>query len=91
MRIATWNLQRATVNTSRTRKILDWIKEVQADIWILTETDERISPGSDYLPIHTDRAEQTQRETEKWVVIWSRFPHVELLPSTDSSRTAIAL
>lgn len=77
LRIATWNLERpASANARRTRAQLESIAEVDADVWVLTETRASYAMPAEYrhtrlAPSHPDRRED---EDERWVGIWSRIP-----------------
>lgn len=56
LRIATWNIERP--RTGRSEKInalVARMKSVDADIWILTETQEDVSPGSEFKCVATTR------------------------------------
>jgi len=49
MKIVTWNLRRPNYNSEdRNTKIISALKEVKADILILTETNSIINPGTEY-------------------------------------------
>lgn len=51
LRIATWNLERPTLNGwKKNPRITDKIREIDADVWILTETNASIVPSSNRLP-----------------------------------------
>ena len=71
--IATWNLIRpaATPNV-RNEAILAQIQAVNADIWVLTETNEYFElPGYDNLATPTT---SHRRRGERTTMIWSRWP-----------------
>ncbi len=72
MRVATWNLERTTPSRKK-RQLgaqLGQIAEVDADVWIFTETHQEVSPGSGYegcwLPPHENHP------GESYVAVWSR-------------------
>ena len=48
LRIANWNLQRAFPVTRRVPAIREHMASISADLWILTETHESISPGDGF-------------------------------------------
>jgi hypothetical protein len=48
LKIATWNLNRPRWGSWHKPTILAKLQEVNADIWILTETNSVISPGENY-------------------------------------------
>jgi hypothetical protein len=46
VKIATWNLARVLpTNTQRCAEIVRWLDAVDADVWVLTETHDSVSPG----------------------------------------------
>jgi exonuclease III len=47
MKIATWNVERLKHKKSLNR-IIQMCEEIQADILVLTETDEQVSPSYKY-------------------------------------------
>ncbi|MEO6671410.1 MAG: endonuclease/exonuclease/phosphatase family protein [Ferruginibacter sp.] len=53
MKIATWNLQRPAKSGSKVSPIEQRLKTLNADILILTETNQFIDPGPDYKSFHT--------------------------------------
>ncbi len=82
IRVATWNLERPVKTRSdRPRRILDLIQRVDADIWILTETNEIVVPGSDYTGIASTPVDGLHRSGENWTTIWSRFPVTNVIPT----------
>lgn len=44
MRIATWNLERAAPSGRRANRLRQTMRQVNADIWVLTETDSNLVP-----------------------------------------------
>src|SRR5689334_7011584 len=87
--IATWNLARpGAARYRRNQAILDKIAEVNADIWVLTETNESIQPDG-YVCLATP-ATSLRRSGERATMIWSRWPMQEVpiftdLPETETS------
>lgn len=78
LRIATWNLERPSkrVGTRRPRQLAR-IAEVDADVWVLTETRTTVTPGPELHGVHTPPHPQRRPdEDERWVGIWSRWPIV---------------
>ena len=53
MKIATWNIERPTKTGKRIPLIINCLREIDADILILTETNEAINPGNQYNSFHT--------------------------------------
>ncbi len=95
MRVATWNVERPKNGASpRSQRILAQIREVAADLWILTETHDAIRPGPGYhaastptvpaAPIHHD-------EGEHKTTIWSRWPIVEQWETATPHRATCAI
>jgi len=52
MKIATWNLERPTINGKKTFAIIETLREINADIFVLTETDTFIEIGNEYSVRH---------------------------------------
>lgn len=82
IRIATWNLRRPGKNSPRNPIINQKLREINADIWILTETHRAVSPGDWY------EAQETQplrwhRDGESSTTIWSRWPMTRVAVFTD--------
>ncbi len=79
MKIATWNVERPN-DSSKTRntKIVDALKEVDADILILTETSSIIHPGEAYNPFATASLllldEPYYKKGENRTTIWTKYP-----------------
>lgn len=91
MRIATWNLARPTGGSQpRAIALLDHMRRVDADVWILTETHEELSPGPEYQPVSSSGADRPQAEGERWTMIWSRLPVIRQEETADPVRTACA-
>jgi endonuclease/exonuclease/phosphatase family metal-dependent hydrolase len=91
MRIATWNLQRPTnAGSSRAVRMLERIRAIDADVWVLTETHEAISPGDGYRAVATSGSDREQHPGERWTMIWSRLPIVDVETTCDPIRTACA-
>jgi endonuclease/exonuclease/phosphatase family metal-dependent hydrolase len=80
MRIATWNVQRPKAKGWKRNPItIETINSINADIWILTETQESIQPNSlAYSKTTTYYAEQ-----ESCATIWSRYPIISQRPTCD--------
>ena len=89
MKIATWNVERPNAS-SRTRntKIVDALKEVDADILILTETSSIIHPGEEYTPFATPSLQLLEepyyKEGENRTTIWSKYPATKYMETYDS-------
>lgn len=91
IRIANWNLERVLPSQKRATAIRAYMAEINADIWILTETHAEMSPGDAYLSSISGEPDRVSQLGECWSAIWSSHP-IEPLPSfvSDSSRCAAA-
>lgn len=76
MRIATWNLERPSLRSwKRLPRQRTRMAEIDADIWILTETRASISPAEGYHGLHSPPHPLRRPDAdERWVSIWSRWP-----------------
>ena len=90
MRVATWNLERASATEPRARRLREVMRSVAADVWVLTETDERLAPDEGMIAVSSSTPERAHREGERWVTIWARTGFLEAVPTTDPVRTACA-
>lgn len=73
LRIATWNLDRVRPGTGvRTERIRAAIEKVDSDVWVLTETHERFSPGEQFIEKAFSFAPPYRQNDERWVSIWVR-------------------
>jgi endonuclease/exonuclease/phosphatase family metal-dependent hydrolase len=81
LRIATWNLERPKINGwKRNPQIEEKIHEIDADIWILTETNASIVPSSKrfpqvgYVPLASLPTKELPHTLgESCTAIWSRY------------------
>ena len=87
MRIANWNLKRILPSEQRASAIRKHIDDVNADIWILTETHELVGPGDDFSSVMSGEPDRESKPGERWAGIWSRHP-IKHLPSlvSDAAR-----
>ena len=92
MRLATWNINRCRPNAARADRIQQGINQVNADVWILTETYVGFSPGSEFsLLAHSDNApDRNAKQGECWVAIWSRLDGNCVQLTADCERVAAA-
>lgn len=92
MRIATWNLDRYRPGSPQAVRVLEWMNRVGADVWVLTETDRRLTPGPEYnlIVTSTDAPDRTAGPDECWVAIWSRRPAESVELTADRERVAAA-
>lgn len=98
--IATWNVERPNRTTGREKervlRINAELKNHPADILILTETNDCISPGEGYsqcssTPLERDHDAYDYKEGERRVSIYSRFPLERRLKVTNPDTTVCAL
>src|SRR4051812_46006614 len=87
MRVATWNLERATANGHRASRLQQIMHQVSADIWVLTETDANLIPEGAITSISSEMPERPHRTGERWVVLWSRRLDLESVATADPVRT----
>jgi endonuclease/exonuclease/phosphatase family metal-dependent hydrolase len=74
LKIATWNVARPRQRGWKNNpSISSKIQEVDADIWILTETNRVISPGKGYEQVTTQPA-PSHTVGENCTTLWSRYP-----------------
>jgi Endonuclease/Exonuclease/phosphatase family len=90
MVIATWNLERVSISGVRARRLQEVMRSVRADVWILTETDERLAPEDDMVPVSSDTPERPHRKGERWVTLWVQACQVEPVVTADPIRAACA-
>jgi len=77
MRIATWNLERPTARKLKKVEALQArMRMIDADVWILTETNSCVSPGSEYQCLESLPITGSERYAsgENRTTIWSRLP-----------------
>jgi hypothetical protein len=90
IRIANWNLDRAS-SGERARRIHELIDEVQADIWVLTETRDSVCPGDGYRQVAGSAANARGDNDERWVSIWTRLAVADARPTNDEEFSACAV
>jgi len=80
MKIATWNLERPKINGKKSSAIIENLKEINADVFVLTETDTFIEIGNEYSVQHSDKDKQDYfGEGERRVSIFSKYPILKIL------------
>jgi hypothetical protein len=85
MRLATWNLERPRLGSHRRLPaIRERIRQVDADVWILTETNDDAVDLSASHPFRVSTAPVPAYHApgERWTAVWSRWP-LEVLPTCD--------
>ncbi len=94
MRIGTWNVEYA--HAPRLAALREVLTANSADIWVLTETHDDLTPTNCPFVAHSEPRPKNWsgiRPDSRWVSIWSRYPitATESLPSADRKRTVSAL
>ena len=87
LKIATWNVQRPSKGGSLNPQRIKKIQQVNADIWILTETRDVISLGDGWHRLSSFPIPDYHAEGETLVTIWSKLP---IRPISVSRFTACA-
>ena len=84
MRIGTWNLERPDPkDTVRNLARIEKIREIDADIWILTETHRVINLSATHHAAATAPSPRKPRPGEACATIWSRWPIVRRIDTSD--------
>jgi endonuclease/exonuclease/phosphatase family metal-dependent hydrolase len=84
-RIATWNLERPRQKGwIQNQRRLDQIHQIDADVWVLTETNKAIDLGSDYEAIASIPWENYHQTGENLTTIWSRWKRLRTLQTFDN-------
>jgi len=74
MKIATWNLERPNKSANRNQSIVDCLTKIDADILILTETNEIIDLGCTYNYFHTAKlGGPYYKEGERRTSIYTKY------------------
>ncbi len=68
------------------------MSQVDADVWVLTETHAEFSPGPDFclLAYSADAPDRNSKSGECWVAIWSRLGGHSVQLTADRERVAAA-
>lgn len=83
MRIATWNLERPKQNGhSKNLRRIEKIREIDADLWVLTETHSAIALDG-YACLATPSQLGYHAKGESFATIWSRWPIRQAVPTID--------
>jgi endonuclease/exonuclease/phosphatase family metal-dependent hydrolase len=91
-RIATWNVERPKADShTKLPRLTASMREIDADVWILTETHANLTPGANYHPVSSAGYDRTQQAGESWVTIWSRLKVLATPRTVDPVRTACAV
>lgn len=75
MKIATWNVERPTKNSKRIPEILDYLQKLDADILVLTETNEILNLGASYNFFYATKPQDDNnyKEGETRICIYSKY------------------
>ncbi|MDB5202897.1 MAG: endonuclease/exonuclease/phosphatase family protein [Ferruginibacter sp.] len=75
MKIATWNIERPSPNGHKSPNIVEYLQKLNADILVLTETNECIDLGSAYEVFHTEIFPGGfYKPGDRQVSIFSKYP-----------------
>jgi hypothetical protein len=88
LRIGTWNVEHASA--ARNPRRLQLIHAADADIWVLTETQDGLDLGSSYNALHSEPRPK-KPSPARWASIWARHPLIERVAVRDPIRTTAAL
>jgi hypothetical protein len=88
LRIGTWNLDHAKGAAAKARR-LKLLAEADADIWVLTETNDDHAPAG-FQGVHSAPC-RNSRLGGRWTSIWSRLPILRSIQVADVERTTAAL
>ena len=92
MKIATWNIERLTKSGKKSKEIISFLRELNADILVLTETNDFIELGPDYSVQHTSFLQDKMYKVgERRVSIFSQFPFSDKKLKTFNSETALCV
>ena len=91
IRIATWNVERPKPKGWKIPPAqLSRMEEVDADIWVLTETTLTHAPPDHPHGVFSPEHPERRPANERWVGIWSRWPLVELSAPAAHKRGSLA-
>ncbi len=88
MKLATWNVA-LPVAEARRKEMNVFTDQVQADVWVLTETHDRFTPGLAFSCSSEDGRDGSHNPGHRWVTIWSNS-RLEPLVTSDKQRTTAA-
>lgn len=92
MKIATWNIERPTKNGKTTKEIISFLRKLNADILVLTETNDFIDLGADYNVQHSSVLQDKMYKVgERRVSIFSQLPITDKRFETFNSATALCV
>jgi endonuclease/exonuclease/phosphatase family metal-dependent hydrolase len=77
IRVATWNVEWATPETKAGKRIQQIIKQIDSDIFVLTEGCRELMPEGFVVDGGSDWGYESQDERRRKVLIWSRYPIID--------------
>lgn len=90
--IATWNVERLrSLKTKRGQRADLFMRSVSADVWVLTETSERVRPGPEFQVVSAAGPDDGHKPDERWATICSRFPIAMEIRTSDPFKSVAAL
>lgn len=91
MKIATWNLERPLKGSQKNEAVIRELQAMEADIYILTESNEVIKPFEDYHCYSTTELEKPYyKDGERRTMIWTRYPAIKTF-STYNDQTSVCV
>jgi len=89
-RVATWNLDHASKGSRPIAAQIERIKSIEADVWVLTETCDKVSLVDAGFQCRTPC--RHHKYGKYWTTIWSRFPFSseQILHSQDDETVTAA-
>jgi len=90
MKVATWNLDQATPNATKANRQLEFVRDIDADVWVFTESFRDCSPGKGFscIACSQDAPDRDSVAGAVWVAIWLRLPAESLRLKADLERVA---
>ncbi|MGI8677450.1 MAG: endonuclease/exonuclease/phosphatase family protein [Jatrophihabitans sp.] len=88
LRVGTWNVQYGWGAEKNARR-LELLRRLDADIWVLTETNDALDLSSTHRAVSTQRRFPVEPGS-RWVTIWSRLALAGSEITEDSDRTVAA-
>ena len=85
-KIANWNLERPKLRSGKTKLALAKLKEINADVLVLTETSTAVDLSESY-PFKISTLCYERTPNEHWVTIWSKWEIVKQIETFDNYRT----
>ena len=76
IRVATWNVEKATPKSKKGRHIQQIIKQIDADIFVLTEGCRELMPEGFVIEGGTDWGYKPKPKCLRKVLLWSKYPLV---------------